>query len=708
MYQYFLKQREDNDFDLIIEVERREAEFGLDFLEKNNGRSAYDRFVQYLTEQNRKIKIRTIRIFVSGLLVAVIPFSAATIAAAESRHFFSIADSILVAAEEAIRSDAKFHMTYLYGGTVSQQIAQMEMVGSFQTVSPGNFDIDSQGNLSLNGISTTLIQAMHRQGIKVVPMLSNHWSRTAGERALQNPEKLANQIISAIEEYNLDGVNVDIENVTHTYRGAYTQLVKILRERLPEEKEVSVAVAANPNGWTVGWHGSYDYAALAKYADYLMIMAYDEHWQGSEAGPVASITFAERSIAYALKHAPAEKLVLGIPFYGRIWSEDGRFNGNGVSVKTLEKMLADYDADITYSETAQAPKAEFTVTEGDKVYTVNGKSLTPGKYTVWFEDERSLQSKIQLIHQYDIKGLGSWTLTQAPDSILQQLSGWLQGDGEEETEASLTGRVTASFVRIRRQPSTSSDTIGYLSRDEEVSIVGIRNGWYRIQLDDNRFGYVSAEYIELQEEDVEEPVITRTGYSSGSNVRVRKEASTSAAILATLNRGDSFTVLGDAQNGWYNVQLSNGTAGYIHADYVAFTKPVVTRTGYSSGSNVRVRKEASTSAAILATLNRGDSFTVLGDAQNGWYNVQLSNGTAGYIHADYVTFTKPVATRTGYSSGSNVRVRKGASTSAAILATLRRGESFTVLGTAQNGWYSVRLSNGISGYVYKDYVTFKK
>ena len=640
MYQYFLKQREDNDFDLIIEVERREAEFGLDFFEKNNGRSAYDRFVQYLTEQNRKIKIRTIRIFVSGLLVAVIPFSAATIAAAESRHFFSIADSILVAAEEAIRSDAKFHMTYLYGGTVSQQIAQVEMVGSFQTVSPGNFDIDSQGNLSLNGISTTLIQAMHRQGIKVVPMLSNHWSRTAGERALQNPEKLANQIISAIEEYNLDGVNVDIENVTHTYRDAYTQLVKILRERLPEEKEVSVAVAANPNGWTVGWHGSYDYAALAKYADYLMIMAYDEHWQGSEAGPVASITFAERSIAYALKHAPAEKLVLGIPFYGRIWSEDGRFNGNGVSVKTLEKMLADYDADITYSETAQAPKAEFTVTEGDKVYTVNGKSLTPGKYTVWFEDERSLQSKIQLIHQYDIKGLGSWTLTQAPDSILQQLSGWLQGDGEEETEASLTGRVTASSLRIRRQPSTSSDTIGYLSRDEEVSIVGIRNGWYRIQLDDNRFGYVSAEYIELQEEDVEEPVITRTGYSSGSNVRVRKEASTSAAILSTLNRGDSFTVLGDAQNGWYNVQLSNGTAGYIHADYVTFTKPVATRTGYSSGSNVRVRKGASTSAAILATLRRGESFTVLGTAQNGWYSVRLSNGISGYVYKDYVTFKK--------------------------------------------------------------------
>ena len=81
---------------------------------------------------------------------------------------------------------------------------------------------------------------------------------------MKNPEKLADQIVQAIHQYDLDGVNVDIENVTSTYRDAYTQLVRSLREKLPEEKEVSVAVAAKPNGWTTGWHGSYDYAALGK------------------------------------------------------------------------------------------------------------------------------------------------------------------------------------------------------------------------------------------------------------------------------------------------------------------------------------------------------------------------------------------------------------------------------------------------------------
>ncbi len=131
MYQYYLKQRENNTYDLIIRIDRQDAEFGLDFFAKDSDRSAYQRFVKYLTEQNKKYKIKTIRIFVSGLLVAVIPFQSATIAAAESKGLPSITSEILSAAEEAIRSNTKFHMTYLYGGTVQQQIAQVETVAIF-------------------------------------------------------------------------------------------------------------------------------------------------------------------------------------------------------------------------------------------------------------------------------------------------------------------------------------------------------------------------------------------------------------------------------------------------------------------------------------------------------------------------------------------------------------------------------------------------
>ena len=111
-------------------------------------------------------------------------------------------------------------------------------------------------------------------------------------------------------------------------------------------------------------------------------------------------------------------------------------------------------------------------------------------------------------------------------------------------------------------------------------------------------------------------------------------ALTAAALTGRLD------MIGSAQNGWYQVQLSNGAKGFVSAQYVSFTKPAApaptTRTGYSTGSNVNVRKSASTSAAVLTTLSRGQSFTVIGSAQNGWYQVQLSNGVKGFVSAKYV------------------------------------------------------------------------
>ena len=638
MYQYYLKKRADLCYDLIISIDRHDAEFGLEFLTNRFERGSYQQFVSYLTAQNKKIRIKSIHIVVSGLLVAVIPFCTSTIAAAKTPNLSSIAGSVLFAAQEALRSGIKFNMSYLYGGTVSQQIAMVDTTGCLDTVSPSYFDLDSQGNLSLNGVSQTLIDEMHKRDIKVVPMLSNHWNRNIGEKALDNPERLASQIIAAIEKYNLDGVNVDIENVTQTHRDAYTRLVRLLREGLPKEKEVSVAVAANPNSWTQGWHGSYDYAALGKYADYLMIMTYDESWQGGPEGPVASLSFVEKSIDYALKYVSADKVVVGLPFYGRIWSEDGNFNGNGVNLNTLEKMLSELDAEITFSQEAQSPKAEFTITSDDKVYTLGGKQLKPGKYTVWFENEESIEKKIQLVHKYDLKGIGSWALNQATDGILGNLSDWLQTEDDyEELEEPLKGIVTASSLRIRSGPSASTETIGYLPNGAEVSIIGRQTGWYRIELAENTYGYVSADYIEIIDSE-QEPEITRTAYSTGNNVRVRSEPSTSSAILSNLNRGDSFTVMGEIENGWYRVTLSDGASGYVYGDYVSFQKPVTTRTAYSTGDRVRVRTHPNTSSAVLSHFNRGDSFTVVGEIQNGWYKVALSNGASGYVYGDYVAF----------------------------------------------------------------------
>ena len=109
-------------------------------------------------------------------------------------------------------------------------------------------------------------------------------------------------------------------------------------------------------------------------------MTYEEHYEGGISGPVASIGFVENSIRYALEKTSADKIVLGIPFFGRVWSlSDDRIVGKGISNKTIQKILMDCDAVVTYDESAQSVKAEFEITESSGKYTAGGTVLTPGR-----------------------------------------------------------------------------------------------------------------------------------------------------------------------------------------------------------------------------------------------------------------------------------------------------------------------------------------
>ena len=248
-----LVANQDGTYDVIVQFNRADTEFALDFLSKTQVKNNYDHIVDFVRQKGKNLRVRNVRLMVGGLLIATI-------------SFFSLFN---VSASEG----GKFSMTYLYGGTPTQQIGYVERTGdAFDTVSPSYFDLDADGYLVVNPISQDLITRMHLSGTKVVPFLSNHWNRQAGVNALQNPEILSGKIAELVERHQLDGVNVDIENVTDAQRNLYSELVRLLRNKIPSNKEVSVAVAANPNGWTTGWHGSYDYTALAANSDYLMIM----------------------------------------------------------------------------------------------------------------------------------------------------------------------------------------------------------------------------------------------------------------------------------------------------------------------------------------------------------------------------------------------------------------------------------------------------
>lgn len=333
--------------------------------------------------------------------------------------------SLGIAAAQA----AKLNMGYLYFGSQDAFVRQVDSAqDSLNRVSPTYFDLTPEGGLELASDISVLVKAMKERGIKVVPFLSNHWDREIGRKALANREALSTRIAEVVVQYGLDGVNVDIENVTEQDRDAYTDLVRLLRQKLPAGTEISVAIAANPKEWTKGWQASYDLAALSQYSDYLMLMSYDEHWDGSpEPGPVASLPWVEQSVKQVLKYTTPDKVLLGIPFYGRYWKEGGGITGSGISNKNAEAIAKRYGITPTYDETAQSAVFTFTVTAGEEPPMVGSRKLEPGTYTVWYDNERSIKRKLDLVHQYNLRGTGSWCLSQeSPDTWLYY-SSWLNG-----------------------------------------------------------------------------------------------------------------------------------------------------------------------------------------------------------------------------------------------------------------------------------------
>jgi spore germination protein YaaH len=343
--------------------------------------------------------------------------------------------TLLVPATDFKAEETMFNMSYVYFGSPNTYISQVDKTqGSLNVVSPNYFDVNEQGELEVTWkLQSSFINEMHRRGIKVVPFLANHWNSTAGVNGLINREKLALDIARAIEQYKLDGVNVDIEGLGHSYRHDHNELIRLLRLYIPKHKQVSVSVAANPSNYQKGWHGFYDYKTLSDHSDYLMIMAYDESWEAPESpiGPVASLSFSERSIQYAINQGvPKSKIVYGIPFYGRIWKLDGpttegvNITGRGLSSTRIEPLLTKYNGKTFFDEKSQTPYAKLTIPKNQYDF-VGSLKITEGEYIIWYENERSIKTKLRLPKKYDIKGTGSWSLHHETAETWDYYSLWL-------------------------------------------------------------------------------------------------------------------------------------------------------------------------------------------------------------------------------------------------------------------------------------------
>ncbi|MGI6129325.1 MAG: glycosyl hydrolase family 18 protein [bacterium] len=193
------------------------------------------------------------------------------------------------------------------------------------------------------------------------------------------------------------GVNIDFEDVPTYDRNSYTAFVRELAADLHQDGyQVTLSVPAktwdDPNN---AWSGAFDYQALGKIADSIMIMTYDEHWSGGSAGPVASLGWVKQVIDYATSVIPAQKIRMGIAAYGYDWPAGG-YGGKAVTSKEAASLARQYGATIQWDNASQSPYFIYW----------------PGNYAreVWFENPSSIAAKLDLAAQYKLGGIAIWRL----------------------------------------------------------------------------------------------------------------------------------------------------------------------------------------------------------------------------------------------------------------------------------------------------------
>lgn len=252
----------------------------------------------------------------------------------------------------------------------------------------------------------------HSNGYRVWPWVANEATNKADKDLTSDilndyklREKLISSIVSAVEMYNLDGINLDFENMYESDKDAYSRLVIELAPRLKElGKVLSVDVTA-PDG-SPDWSLCFNRNVIGDVADYVIFMAYDQHNQSStEAGTVAGCDWVEANINKFLgqEGVKPEKIILAMPFYTRVWNvTDGGLSSSAVDMKSQSTLIPD-DAKITWDDSLKQNLAE---------YEKNGRT-----YKVWMEDAKSLKCKLDLVKKYNLAGGAFWRKDQETSDV---------------------------------------------------------------------------------------------------------------------------------------------------------------------------------------------------------------------------------------------------------------------------------------------------
>ena len=261
-------------------------------------------------------------------------------------------------------------------------------------------------------IDPDLVAFAKTNAIRVMPLVTNKkFNKVSGQGILDDPAK-QDAAISALATEALKqgfwGWQFDFEQLDASYRDKYSAFIKKASETLKSNNlKTSVAVVAqvssDPGDYKENlWQnliGVYDYAALASSTDFVTVMAYDDP---DSKGPVARYSWVKRVIQYSLHYIPSEKLSLGIPFYYWKWSDATKKLVAIGGWQGLKNVFNKYGPTPKYSTVEQSPYIRYTAKKKH--------------YTIWYENARSIQKKLDLVTSYHLHGFSAWALgLEIPD-----------------------------------------------------------------------------------------------------------------------------------------------------------------------------------------------------------------------------------------------------------------------------------------------------
>lgn len=263
-----------------------------------------------------------------------------------------------------------------------------------------------------------LIDLIHKKGVKVNAVITNlpekgGWDSNRVEYLLETSARRANlisEIALKLTELDFDGVTIDFEEVEGDTKEKFTQFIKDLSLAL-HEKGKFVGVALHPKFGEPKdkRYGFQDWKELGKWADELYIMAYGEHYDEGEAGPIASYPWVKQIVEYALKSGvDREKFYLGIPLYGYDWNKDNDEAALGLTYSDVLRLIENYGLEKEWDAVSQSPYFKYEV-----------KSI---HHEVWFEDAQSVATKVKLADEVGLGGVTFWRLGGEDQLIWEEIT----------------------------------------------------------------------------------------------------------------------------------------------------------------------------------------------------------------------------------------------------------------------------------------------